>query len=187
MSSASTHLERTVEAAARGDVQAWDTIVRRYSPLLRRVARGYRLDAHDVDDVVQACWVSLLTSLGGLREPKAIGAWLVTTARRQSLRMHQRAVREVLAEAPVAERQPAPDSIEGELIRAEQRAMLRAAVERLPGRQRDLLLALIASPDRSYAEVSRGLGMPIGSIGPTRERGFRRLRGDARLAEAVRP
>jgi RNA polymerase sigma factor (sigma-70 family) len=187
MSSAPTPLGRTVEAAARGDVRAWDALVQRYSPLLRRVARGYRLETHDVDDVVQACWVSLLTSLHGLREPQAVGAWLVTTARRQALRTHQRGVREVLAEAPLAERHPALDCVETELIRSEQRAVLRAAVDRLPGRQRELMRTLIAEPDRSYADVSRRLGMPIGSIGPTRERGFRRLRIDARLAEAVRP
>jgi len=179
-------LATTVQAAARGDERAWDALVRRFTPMLRGVSRRYRLDADDVDDVVQACWLSLILNVDAIRDPEAVGAWLVTTARRESLRVHQRVVREVVAEAPLADRQPAPDCVERDLIRAEQCAELRAAVDRLPGRQRALLRSLIDQPDRSYAEVSRGLGIPIGSIGPTRERGFRRLRVDASLAEVVR-
>jgi RNA polymerase sigma factor (sigma-70 family) len=179
-------LAPTVQAAARGDVEAWDALVHRFTPMLRGVIRRYRLDVHDVDDVVQACWLSLLVNLDAIRDPEAVGAWLVTTARRQSLRVHQRVVREVLAEAPLGDRRAAPDCVEADLIRAERGASLRAAVDRLPDRQRALLRTLIAEPYRSYAEVSRGLGMPIGSIGPTRERGLRRLRDDERLAGVVR-
>ena len=71
------------------------------------------------------------------------------------------------------------------MVEAERVNELRKAVRRLPGRQRTLLETLIAAPDRSYADVSQRLGIPIGSIGPTRERGLTRLRGDARLAQVV--
>src|SRR6266542_4175849 len=94
----SARLAPTVQAAARGDEHAWAALVQHFTPLLRGVARGYRLDTHDVDDVVQACWVSLLLSVGNLRDPEAVGAWLITTARRQALRAHQRQLREVVSE-----------------------------------------------------------------------------------------
>lgn len=180
-------LRFTVEAAARGDERAWNRLVRGLTPLIRGVARGYRLAPHDIDDVVQACWLSALGSLRTLREPEAFGAWLVTTARRQSLRVHQRGVREVVTDLPLTDKRAAPDCLEREVITTERAEVLRDAVGRLSGRQRLLLEALIAEPDRSYAEVSQGLGMPVGSIGPTRERGLTRLRQDEQLAAVMAP
>jgi RNA polymerase sigma factor (sigma-70 family) len=177
----------SVRAAVRGDARAWDVLVRRYTPLIRRVARGYRLAPHAIDDVVQACWLSALGSLHTLREPEAVGAWLMTTARRQSLRAHQDSARELLRDSPCPDTYAAPDCLEREVMATERAEILRDAVRRLSGRQRSLLEALIAEPDRSYVEVSEGLGMPIGSIGPTRERGLSRLREDERLAAVMAP
>ena len=37
---------------------------------------------------------------------------------------------------------------------------------------------LVAQPELSYEEVGQRLGMPVGSIGPTRARSLVRLRGD---------
>jgi RNA polymerase sigma factor (sigma-70 family) len=174
-----------IRAAARGDERAWETLVRRFTPLIRRTAQMYRLGPHEVDDVVQACWLALFTSVRTLREPEALAGWLVTTARRQALRMRQREVRELLTDAPRPVDLAAPDSPEHLVLAAELAAELRGAMSRLPDRQRTLLEALVVAPERSYAEMSAGLGMPIGSIGPTRERGLRRLRRDQRLAHVV--
>lgn len=180
-------LIETVIAAKAGDDHAWTELVRRFTPALQRVARGYRLPAHDVDDVVQACWESALGNLHALREPEAIGAWLVTTTRRYALRAHQHVVRELLCEEPLPETQPAAVCVESQVVEAERDSVLREAVRRLPGRQRAVLQSLIDAPGRSYGEVSAGLGIPVGSIGPTRERGIRRLRDDGRLAAVVSP
>jgi RNA polymerase sigma factor (sigma-70 family) len=180
-------LTATVHAAALGDERAWTALVHRFTPLLRRVAAGYRLAPHEIDDVVQACWISLLGNLHALRDPEAVGGWLVTTARRHALRMRQREVRELLTDTPLHESHAAPDSVESAVVDAERVTVLRDAVRRLPGRQRVLLETLIAAPDRSYADVSRVLGMPVGSIGPTRERGLTRLRRDERLGQVVAP
>jgi RNA polymerase sigma factor (sigma-70 family) len=178
-------LVATVQAATAGDERAWNALVHRFTPTLRRVAKSFRLAPHEVDDVVQACWLSLLGSLHTLREPAAIGGWLVTAARRQSLRARQGVVREVLTESPLDNDDAAPDCLESLVIEAERVGVLRDAVRRLPGRQRVVLESLIEEPDRSYAAVSEDLGMPIGSIGPTRERGINRLRQDERLAKVV--
>jgi DNA-directed RNA polymerase specialized sigma24 family protein len=51
-------------------------------------------------------------------------------------------------------------------------------VRRLPARRAALLTLLMASPARSYGEVSKTLGIPLGSIGPTRARSLRQLRGE---------
>jgi RNA polymerase sigma factor (sigma-70 family) len=174
-----------VRAAARGEAGAWDMLVHRLTPAIRRAARMYRLSPHEVDDVVQACWLALFLNVHRIREPEAVRAWLVTAARRQALGIRQREVRELLTDEPVPSHCAAADATEQAVFDAERAMVLHGAIARLPGRQRTLLETLVASPDRSYAEVSETLGMPIGSIGPTRERGLDRLRRDERLARVV--
>jgi RNA polymerase sigma factor (sigma-70 family) len=182
---AQAHLTVTLRAAAAGDDRAWNELVVRFTPLLQRVARGFRLAPHEVDDVVQTSWLALLTSFETIRTPEALAGWLVTTARRNAMRTCQRDVREVLTQSAIPLEHPAAECIESDVIRAEQVAILRAAVRRLSGRQRVVLEALMAEPERSYVEVSEELDMPVGSIGPTRERGFRRLRQDRELVSAA--
>jgi RNA polymerase sigma factor (sigma-70 family) len=171
-----------VRAAARGDQRAWDALVHRLSPAIRRATYTYRLHPHEVDDVVQGCWLALFLNLDRIRDPEAVRAWLTTTARRQALQIRQQDARELLTEEPVSAHVSAPDLAERTVLEAERAGELRGAISRLPARQRTLLETLVASPDSSYAEVSKRLGMPIGSIGPTRERGLSRLRADERLA-----
>jgi RNA polymerase sigma factor (sigma-70 family) len=185
MSAQTIALERTVHAAVRGDELAWQALVHQFTPMLRRVAKGFRLAPHDIDDVVQSCWLALYESLGQLREPAAVGAWLATAARRQSLRARQGEIREVLTDEWVAADRPASDCIEESLLHAERVSVFHEAVGRLPARQRAVLEALLAAPDGSYTDVAHQLAMPVGSIGPTRERGLSRLRCDERLAGVV--
>ncbi|HEX6024140.1 MAG TPA: sigma-70 family RNA polymerase sigma factor [Solirubrobacter sp.] len=187
MASANPSVRATVVAATGGDERAWNELVARFTPVLRRVAKGYRLSPEDVDDVIQLSWVALLENLPNLREPEAIGAWLVTTARRVAFRIRQHDVREVPTEFPFTEHLAAPDCCETAIIDRERMAALRQAVRRLPSRQRELVEALLDAPGSSYRDVSQGLGIPVGSIGPTRERGLDRLRRDAQLARVLAP
>jgi RNA polymerase sigma factor (sigma-70 family) len=182
-----TTLTSIVDAAASGDPQAWDMLVHRFTPSLRRAARDYDLSPHDIHDVVQFCWLTLFENMRGVREPDCVGAWLTTTARRQALRLRIHETREVPTEADPADRRAAPDCLETAVVEAERGHALREAVGRLPGRQRALLEAFITAPEQSYAEVSQTLHMPVGSIGPTRERGLDRLRRDERLTSVVAP
>jgi RNA polymerase sigma factor (sigma-70 family) len=178
-------LAAMVAAARGGDDHAWAALVQRFTPLLRRVAQSYRLPPYDVDDVVQECWVAALGHLHSLREPAAVGAWLVTTVRRNALRAHQRVVRELVSDAPLPEAHPAPECLEDTVVAAERVDVVRDAVRRLPERQRAILESLMTEPGSGYAEISERLGIPVGSIGPTRERGLQRLRRDARLTQVV--
>jgi RNA polymerase sigma factor (sigma-70 family) len=65
---------------------------------------------------------------------------------------------------------------EGDLLEGERHEALLAALAELPERQRGLLLLLIEDPPLPYEEIARRLGMPIGSIGPTRARALTRIR-----------
>jgi RNA polymerase sigma factor (sigma-70 family) len=174
-------------AAAAGDEEAWRALIERFDAMLRCVVRGYRLDQADADDVVQTTWIRAYDHLHRLDEPAAIGGWLAITARREALRTLQRGVREVIAEDPQPAEHPEDGTPETETIERERRAAVRAAVGRLPGRQRMLLSTFLRRPAASYDEISVALDMPIGSIGPTRERALCRLRDDDALAGVLAP
>ncbi len=177
--------EDLVRAAARGDERAWHALVYEFSPVLRRVAGRFRLDAHLVEDVVQATWIRLLVSIRAIDEPAAIPGWLVTTTRREAIRALRGAAREVLVDhLPATEPDGAPPA-DDELVRGERRDALHAAVRRLPARQRALAEALLAEAAPDYAGLAAALGMPIGSIGPMRARCLVRLRRDPQLLRAV--
>jgi RNA polymerase sigma factor (sigma-70 family) len=170
-----------VRAGAAGDPVAVGRLVARFDRVLRGVTRAYRLSSWDADDVIQSTWLQFMQHGRELREPAAVSGWLATTARRESLRVLQRHVREQLTDDP-ARGAPCdhaePDS---ELLAAERRELLRGALAELPDRNRDLMRVLVARPELSYGEVGRMLAMPIGSIGPTRARSLDRLRRSSRL------
>jgi RNA polymerase sigma factor (sigma-70 family) len=177
-------LDRLVSAARSGDAAAWSALVDRYTARVRCVARRHRLTAQDVEDVLQTTWLRLLEHIDRVREPSAVGAWLETTARRESLRIVRSGrLEELVDEEPAGEAVAPVD--EQRLAAAERRTALTTAVERLPRRDRALLSLLLAEPAPSYADISDQLDMPIGSIGPTRARCLERLRRDPVLAGAV--
>ena len=73
---------------------------------------------------------------------------------------------------------PAPHEpeIDEALLAAERAEVVREAMTHLPRRWQRLMEMLMADPPASYAEISDELGLPVGSIGPTRGRCLARLR-----------
>jgi RNA polymerase sigma factor (sigma-70 family) len=164
-----------VAAAADGDETAWRTLVDRFGPVVTRVAHGFRLDDRDTQDIAQSVWLRLWENLASIREPRALPGWLATTARHECLRALRGRVRIVplddsRTEGPVDH--PGPDD---GLLRAEAAEAVRRGLAELPVVQRELLALLAAEPDLTYRQIGRRLGMPVGSIGPTRARGLARL------------
>ena len=178
-----------VTRARSGDKQAWDAIVERYAPLIWSICRRYRLDDADSEDVGQIVWLHLVNQLDSLRVPAALPGWLVTTTRRECLRVRQAAARLPLPtgayidEGNVAD--PNAALAEDELILAERHAALREALCDLPPGHRQLIALLTADPPVPYAEISARLGIPIGSIGPRRSRCLARLRRHPAIAELM--
>jgi RNA polymerase sigma factor (sigma-70 family) len=184
-STGADELETVLVRAARGDEVSWTTLVERFTARVRAVAVRHRLSAHDVDDVLQNTWLRLFEHIGDVRKPAAVGAWLDTTARHESLRVIRRANREVPMDEALpyeAAQEPVDD---GELVVAERRAALIASIGRLPPSQRRVISALLAHPSLSYSEIARALETPVGSIGPTRARSLTRLREDPELVRAI--
>lgn len=173
-----------VRAANDGDAAAWDALVDRYAGLVVGVARGFRLAAEDVADVSQTVWLRTVENLPRLRLPQALPAWLITITRNECLRQRERASRLRPGTEAVHFESPDPDQpeIDAHLLRAEREAALREAFATLPARDRRLLTLLLADPPPSYQEISVILGVPIGTIGPTRKRTIERLRSSPPLA-----
>jgi RNA polymerase sigma factor (sigma-70 family) len=181
----STSLGAVVRRAAAGDEDAWRHLVGRFTPVLRGIARGFRLTPADADDAIQATWSRAFAHIDRLHDAEAIPGWLAVTARRECLRMLQRQVSEVLTDDAMRLDQADDSHPEAAVVRAERVTALRDAMMRLPEHQRRLLIAFIAMPGSSYQDLSAALGVPVGSIGPTRNRSLDRLRSDARLAEVL--
>jgi RNA polymerase sigma factor (sigma-70 family) len=160
-----------VGAAREGDQAAWDEIVNRYNRLVASTATNCGLSASDVADVTQTTWLRLWESLASLRQPERVGAWLAVTARREAWRLRRTSRRLVLTgEEESFASEPATPPPDLDILNAERDSALWEALSELPKRCQDLLRLLLADPPLNYREITMALGMPLGSIGPTRAR-----------------
>jgi RNA polymerase sigma factor (sigma-70 family) len=175
-----------VRAARRRDPAAWKALVERHDRLIRAVCHAHRLGAADVEDVRQTTWLRAVEHVERIREPQKFGAWLAAVARNECLRAlrHRARVRPYADELEhkVSDPSPAPDAV---LLAAERRAAVQGAVRKLSPRDRAFLGRVFHETEPSYAEIGGALGMPIGSIGPTRGRVLERMRRNAQLAGLV--
>ena len=176
-----------VRSAANGDRNAWESLVNRYLPLVTSVAMRYRLAEDDLADVSQTVWLQLVQHLHSLRTPAALPGWIVTTTRNECFRLLRVRQRTVVVDPQVE--QPAsrgtlnePVEFDDDLVRNERHTALLTAFAELPDRHRRLLVLLLADPPKTYEEISKQLGMPVGGIGPTRARALERLRRSPAMA-----
>jgi RNA polymerase sigma factor (sigma-70 family) len=165
-----------VDAAGRGDQTAWNRLVQEFESMIWAIARAHRLGDADAADVSQATWLALLQHINRLNNSAGVGAWLATTARRECLRVLRGGKRSVLFgdDGPDHE-SPEPPPGHALLIAERDDALLRA-FSRLRAADQALLRLLTADPRPPYEEIAAALDMPIGSIGPTRQRALARLR-----------
>lgn len=169
-----------VRRAGEGSPEAWNELVRRFNRTVERVALRHGLSSHDAADVAQSTWMRLLKHHDGIRDPERVVGWLVATARRESLALLRRRGRVVLSPIPEAGRDDFFGTSPGADLPALDREYGDASLERalgtLPPSYRRLVEYLSSDACPSYAQVSEDLGIPVGSIGPTKMRAMGRLR-----------
>ena len=180
-------LDDLVARARAGDQESWNALVDRFLPLVTSVIRKFRLSGTDGDDVNQTVWLRLVEHLGDLREPRALPGWLVTTTRNEALRVIRLRGRSIPVDPQggTFDRRDAQPDVDEDLIRDERLQAFREALLELPASRRDLLELLLADPPASYEEISAKLGIPIGSIGPTRARALEQLRNTRAMRALV--
>lgn len=165
-----------------GESLAWEEILRRYGKLVSATVRSFRLQDADALDAMQMTWLRLAENAHRVRCSERLAGWLATTARRECLRILRQAKRTAVPVDAMVESVVDPSAgPEQSLVDIDVARTLWQLVEELSPRQRALLRALFTDHPRSYAEISRTVGIPTGAIGPTRARALQQLRG--RLGE----
>ena len=167
-----------LRSAADGDRQAWERIVDQFSRLIWSITVEFRLVESDAADVAQTTWLRLLEHINRIENPDRLGSWLAVTARNECLRTLAARKKVVLGHddaelTSVVARGPEVDE---RLLADERDQVVREALTRLPRRWQRLLEMLMADPPVPYVEISDKLGLPVGSIGPTRGRCLAQLR-----------
>jgi len=172
-----------------GQQAAWSTLVRRFQRLVYTVPRRAGLSDAQAADVFQATYSRLFENIQRIEDGSRVRAWLVTTARRETLRLLKEGSRVVgLASArqgdddgggedpfaQIADTAPLPDALLDDL---QQQHRVREALDRLDPRSRQLLeLLFLEEEPLPYGEIAARLGIAEGSIGPTRARALEKLR-----------
>jgi len=176
-----------VMRARDGDESAWAVLVERYAPLIWSICRKHRLGDSDAADVGQNVWLHLVAQLDKIRDPAALAGWLATTTRRECARISRsaqvtHATGYALDAGNIPDDQASPAE---QVLLAERHAALRQALVHLPPCCQRLLVLLIEDPPVSYARISAMLGIPVGSIGPTRLRCLDKLRRQPAVAALI--
>ena len=162
---------------------AWDLFLERFAGLLRHVVdrtcsqRRLALSGSDRDDVVAEILVELLKGDAAVLRAWAgrasLATYLAVVARRTAVRMTASGsgAAAVIATAPTS---AAPSERSEERRHAD-----REEVERLIGRldaAEARLVRLHHLEGRSYGEISRITGLPLGSIGPALSKARQKMR-----------
>ncbi len=173
------------EAYQGGDRTSFDDLVTMLTPLLWHTVRGTGIDPVAAEDVVQTTWMRLLHSSASIRDPQTVVKWLLTAVKRESWRVSKRARVEMLKTASlvgdegdeIAGLPARADQVPDELVfQHDRQRRLWGHVEELSPRCRELLRVIAFADRPDYALIAASLGMPVGSIGPTRGRCLAKLR-----------
>jgi RNA polymerase sigma factor (sigma-70 family) len=164
-----------------GDRPAFDELVTALTPLLWHTVRSQGADRVTAEDVVQTVWMELLRHADAVREPRAVAGWLVTAAKREVWRVlkKQSAVRvDADPEFELISTIPAPrgDEPDEQVVRDDRDTVLWSAMQSLSSRCQHLLRVVAFCDRPDYEAISLALGIPKGSIGPTRGRCLAKLR-----------
>lgn len=160
-----------------GESRAMDELVRVMTPVLWHVVRAYGLDQALAEDVVQTTWMTLVQRHESILEPRAVSGWLTICARREAWRVSKLHRRADATETDSLESHLEPgESAEESAATDDESRRLWAAVSTLNERCKRLLRVVAFEERPDYARIAQDLMMPIGSIGPTRQRCLGKLR-----------
>lgn len=164
-----------------GDNLAWDVLVNRYQRLVYAVPFRAGARGEEAEEIFHATFVKLAERLATIRDRGRVRAWIVTTARRLTIDWIRSRRTRVPVEDSEAVLDQLPDSAglaDDVLVDLEARHEVRQAVAQLDPRCRQIIHLLfyeISDPPRSYESIAAELGMPVGSLGPTRLRCLKKL------------
>jgi RNA polymerase sigma factor (sigma-70 family) len=162
-----------IQACLDRDETAWKELVERYGRLVYSIPLRYGLSGADADDVFQNVFTIVLRRLGSLRNQASLTAWLITITQRESQRQGKGSQpHDELDETVEDATTPPPEQVQT----WERQHIVHQTLDQLDPRCRELLKALfLETTTVSYDKIAKRLGIPLGSIGPTRARCFKKL------------
>ncbi|HEX2834169.1 MAG TPA: sigma-70 family RNA polymerase sigma factor [Thermoanaerobaculia bacterium] len=158
-----------------GDAAAFETLVRRHTPALLRVARRFMKSEEDARDAVQDAFVAAFKSIGSFGANAQLSTWLhriVINACLMRLRTQRRRreedIEEFLPRFQEDGHQVTPsrqwsETAETILQRSELVGVVRASIDRLPDTYREVLL-LRDIEELSTEETAKMLGITANAV-----------------------
>ena len=142
--------------------RAFETLLKRYGPMVLGVCRHVLRRDQDAEDAFQATFLVLARKAGTIHNREILGCWLYEVAYRTAIRARQRRARSTpRMEIPeVAESHSGPENAAS---RNELRLLLRAEVDGLPAKYRSLVLHTYME-GKSNEQVARLLRFPVGTV-----------------------
>ena len=177
-----------VERARRGDVPAYEEIVRMHQGIAFRVAYLVAGDERDAEEAAQDAFVKAYRALGRFRRGAPFRPWLLEIVSNEARNRRRSAARQTRialrsASAAAAEDRPgdAAPSPEAALLDTEARQELLDAIGRLREEER-LVLACRYFLDLSEAETAAALGVRLGTVKSRHARALDHLRAQEVVA-----
>lgn len=164
-------------AYQNGDTGRMAELIELLTPILWHAARAQGVDRAQGEDIIQTAWLRLVEAAPRIEEPVTVMKWLMTTVRRECWRQTARADRvDVGLEFDDHDDTQAAPGVDTAVVQRADAEVLWRHVRTLPDRCRSLLRVIAFADKPDYAMVAAALGMPVGSIGPTRGRCLAKLR-----------
>jgi RNA polymerase sigma factor (sigma-70 family) len=167
-----------VERAKRGDVEAYEELVRTHQQMALRTAYVVSGGAADAQDAVQEAFVKAYYALGRFREGHVFRPWLLRIVANEAINRRRAARRQVNLTLRAAEGRPAGDAVpspEAVALAQEQQSEVVRAVGRLRLEDR-LVIAYRYWFEMSEAEMAEALGCARGTVKSRLSRALGRLR-----------
>jgi RNA polymerase sigma factor (sigma-70 family) len=160
-----------------GDQAKMGDLVALLTPILWHTVRAQRLDRESAEDVLQTTWLALVRSADSIADPQAVLQWLIVSSRREAWRVVKRSDRvEPKDFEPDDIVTPAGEVPEHMVLQSDGERRLWTHIAQLSEKCRELLRVIAFADRPDYAAIAAALGMPVGSIGPTRGRCLAKLR-----------
>jgi RNA polymerase sigma-70 factor (ECF subfamily) len=166
-----------IDRARRGDVMAYEDLVRRHQAVAIRTAHVIAPDG-DAEDAVQEAFVKAYRALGRFRAGSPFRPWLLRIVANEARNRRRSAGRRVgLALRSAEDRRPddAAPSPESAVLADERRRWLLAGVNGLRDDDREVIAARYFL-ELSEAETAEVLGLPRGTVKSRLSRALGRLR-----------
>jgi RNA polymerase sigma factor (sigma-70 family) len=159
-----------VARCRQGDDVAWTALVERFSRYVYAICtQGFRLQAHDAEDVFQDVFAKAYEQLPKLRDDGAVRPWLAQLTRRHCIDR----LREAKREAPTEELEP--EGLDDVLDQLDEALAVRQGLAKIGNPCGEMLDRFFAR-DQSYRTIGEELDLPAGTIASRISRCLEKLR-----------